>query len=514
MSAVAEPQQDDPRDRRRRAYVRASAEDAFGVSLENVLRNDGLRRALVRFLFDPRTEWSIMGLIVFSVALLVVEVSTQSSAPVSWLGSLATGERGSTFLWIDVAVSALFALEYGLKFWLAPRKGYFFTRHIIDLLAILPILRVFRIGRAIKLLRLFRLLRVMRVGGLLADRLTSWGAEARRHTAENLIISIYFAFSVVFGTVGILVFEKGAGSGFESLGDGLWWCLVTITTVGYGDKFPVTVGGRIVATVLMFIGLSFYALLTGLLSTMLIERSRREEGRGMDVTTLRDHIVVCSYNQQGPRLIADLLSARPGAHVVVVSEREDIELPTGAHVHHVRVDPTTPEALDASRIDEASVVVIMADDRPGRNSHDADARSILTVLAVERRRRDVHTIVELRHEENAVHARNAQVDEIVVSGAYTGTMLSHAAQFPGVSDVFHNLFEPGAGSVIAQVPLASADVGRPFSDVAARVMTSGDGAVLGYRRGEGLRLAPPPTTALMAGDSLVIVRAVRPPTEF
>ncbi len=234
----------------------------------------------------------------------------------------------------------------------------------------------------------------------------------------------------------------------------------------------------------------------------------------MDITTLRDHIVVCSYNPQAPRLIEDLLAARPGSHVVLVTERDDVEPPPGAHVHLVRLDPTSPEALDASRVEEASVVVVMADDRPGRSSHDADARSILTVLAVERRRREVHTFVELRHAENAVHARNANVDEIVVSGAYTGTMLSHAVQFPGVSAVFSNLFEPGSGSVIAQEPLSSSDVGRPFAELAGRLLADGHGAVLGYKRGEVVKLAPPPTTALMAGDALIVVRAVRNPLDF
>ena len=82
----------------------------------------------------------------------------------------------------------------------------------------------------------------------------------------------YLFLSVLFGTVGIMVFEKGVNESFVSIGDGLWWCIVTITTVGYGDMFPITVGGKIVAVSIMFVGLSFYALLTGTISTVLIER--------------------------------------------------------------------------------------------------------------------------------------------------------------------------------------------------------------------------------------------------
>jgi voltage-gated potassium channel len=511
---VSQPDLLSPEERRRRQYIRASAEDAYGCSLETVIADRPWRRAMVRFWYDPRVEWSVMGLIVLSVGLLVLEVGLGDTPSGGWLGATAHGRAREGFLWLDVFVSVLFAIEYFCKLSLAPRRGYFFSRHIIDLLAILPILRVFRLGRAIKLLRLFRLLRVMRVGGLVADRLQQWGDDARRNTADNLIVLIYFVFSVVFGTVGILVFEKGAGSGFETLGDGLWWCLVTITTVGYGDKFPITLGGRVVATLLMFIGLSFYALLTGLLSTMLIQRSRREEGKGMDVKTLNGHTVVFGYNAQVPRLVADLSQSRPGSHVVLVTERADAPDLPGAHAHRITLNPTDPGALDACNIDTASVVVVVADDAPGRSSHDADARAILTILAIERRRRDVHTIVELIHESNSVHAKNAHVDEIVVSGAFTGTMLSHAAQFPGVSDVFRNLFEPGSGSVIAQAPVPDAQVGRTFAEAATAWLEAGTGSLLGYRRGETVQLAPSAAVRLVAGDELIFVRAVRSATDF
>ena len=68
-------------------------------------------------------------------------------------------------------------------------------------------------------------------------------------------------------TVGILSLERGENEQSQHIGDGLWWTVVTLTTVGYGDKFPVTVGGKMLAIFLMFTGLSFFALITSFISS-------------------------------------------------------------------------------------------------------------------------------------------------------------------------------------------------------------------------------------------------------
>lgn len=485
---------------------RREIEEAMGESYEQLTRTTRVKRALFAFLYDARTELAILFLIVVSVALLIAEVAAPQRGPVGWLGGLSAGEVTGWFFWVDVALSLIFAAEYGLKLWLAPKKWYFVRHNWIDLLAILPILRIMRVGRALRLLRLFRLLRLMRLGPLIAQRLESISAELHARTAENVVIFIYLLFSLVFGTVGILVFEKGHDSGYQTLGDGLWWCIVTLTTVGYGDKFPVTTGGRFVATMVMFIGLSFYALLTGVLSSMLIDRSRREEGKGMDVLGLRDHIVVCGWNPNATRLVSDLRASDRNAHVVIVVNRDDVPRVLDPNVYYVRADPSTSDGMDKGRIDEARVAVIVADDSGGRSEQDVDARSVLTALAVERRNPRAHTIVELLNEDNVFHLENAGVDEIIISGAYTGTMLSQAVQFPGISDVFGDLFATGAGSQLVESELPVDLEGVAFSEASAELFRRGLGVLVGYRRGRSLDISPAADIELAGGDLVILMR--------
>lgn len=480
----------------------------LGVSPDELGRLTRTKRALADFLYEPRTEIAIFLMIVLSIGLLVFELAIPSQNAMQTSDSWLTGFQGETgwFFWLDVGFSLFFLVEYVLKLWVAPRKWYFVRTHWIDLLAILPILRVFRIGKAVRLLKLFRLLRILRIGRIMHQRASSISSEVQRRSAENMIVVVYLIFSLLFGTIGVLVFEKGTNPGFETLGDGLWWCVVTLTTVGYGDISPQTVGGKVVAAIIMFIGLSFYALLTGLLSSVIIERTRKSEAVGMDIASLQDHVVICGWNETGRRLVEDLLKSDKDPRVVVLYHTSTYPRLLHPHVHYLEEDPTTARGLGLARVKQASVAVVLPELKEGMREQDADARSILTILAVEQLNPGIHTIVELMNEENVYHVKNAGCDEVIVSGAYTGTMLSQAVQFPGVSDVFGDLFSPGKGSHLIDLPLGAEHRGKRFSEVSRSLFLEGKGILVGYRRRGELRLTPGEDEELGAGDRMILLR--------
>lgn len=480
----------------------------LGVNYTNVAAQSSFKRKLFEFIYDPRTELAIFALIVASVTMLVVEVSLPDRGPVGWLGSMSTKEITGWFFYLDMGFSLFFLAEYVIKLWIAPKKWYFVRHNWIDLLAILPILRVFRLGRAVRLLRLLRLLRLMRVGNIIHQRLSGLSDELQRRAAENLIIVVYMLFSMVFGTVGIMVFEKGHNPGFKDLGDGLWWCIVTLTTVGYGDLYPQTAGGKIVAGLIMFIGLSFYALLTGTLSSIIIERAQRNEAQNMEMTNMVDHVVICGWNETGRKLVSDLISSKEDPDIVILYTASQTPRLIDPNIHYVEKDATTAEGLEAARVAHARVAVVLPNQNDNRSSQDADARSILTILAIERLNNSIHTIVELLNEENVYHVRNAGCDEVIVSGSYTGTMLSQVVQFPGISDVFGSLFNPGEGSQVHESALPEALVGKSFAEASAQLFKDQQGILLGYRRAGELNISPRLDPQLKGGDTIIIIRQV------
>ncbi|MEL6347033.1 MAG: ion transporter, partial [Myxococcota bacterium] len=413
------------------------------------------------------------------------------------------------FFWADVLITVCFVIEYALKLLVAPRKWYFIRKNLLDLLAILPIMRIFRLGRAVRLFRLLRMLRIIRVGSVVERQFEKINAERQKFRMENTVIGAYLFFSLVFGTVGIMVFEKGADSGFNTLGDGLWWCVVTLTTVGYGDISPTTAGGKFVATIIMFIGLSFYALLTSTISTILIERARNNQDEEMEISTLEHHVVICGWNAHGLGLLQDLIPRPDAPHVVILTDN-DIPRVQHSRVFYILQDPSTARGLAAARVKHADVVVVLADPTWGTTQQDVDARTILTVLAVEQMRPAVHTIAELLNTDNIFHAHNAGVDEVMISGQFTGAMLSQAVQSPGMTDVVDALFQAGGETAFREGRLPAHLTGQRFQTAATRLLTDEHIIILGVRRGTQLHVAPREDIVLEADDQLIYLQ--RDPT--
>jgi voltage-gated potassium channel len=170
--------------------------------------------------------------------------------------------KGTTASAVDAAdwlIWALFVGEYGTKLYLAPDRRRFARTHLLDLAVIaIPIFRP---------LRLLRVLRVVPVvGRSLRDGRAILGRSGLRFTALVAVL-------VVFASAGLEVaFERTAkGSNIHDFGDALWWAISTVTTVGYGDRFPVSAAGRGVAVVLMLTGIAVFGAVTASIAAYFVE---------------------------------------------------------------------------------------------------------------------------------------------------------------------------------------------------------------------------------------------------
>ena len=171
-------------------------------------------------------------------------------------------------------LSALFALEYGIKLYLAPDRGRMVRTHVFDLaLIVLPFLRPLRAARVLRLIR----------AGAAAGRAA---VALRRVTARRGFRSFLLVVAVVITVGGVLMWlvERGVNETIHTPLDGIWWALVTTTTVGYGDIFPVTQEGRAVAAVMMLVGISLLSVVTANIAAYFIEE---EQG---DLVEIRDRL--------------------------------------------------------------------------------------------------------------------------------------------------------------------------------------------------------------------------------
>ena len=173
---------------------------------------------------------------------------------------------------IEIAIVLIFTVEYLLRLFVTDRRlRFIFSFYgIIDLVAILPFYVASGIDlRSIRIFRLFRLLRTLKIFryGKAAERF----AKAFLKVKEELVLFLMAtAFLLFFSSVGIYYFENSAQpEQFKSVFHCLWWAVATLTTVGYGDVYPITVGGRIFTSVIVIIGLGVVAVPAGLLASAL-----------------------------------------------------------------------------------------------------------------------------------------------------------------------------------------------------------------------------------------------------
>lgn len=208
----------------------------------------------------------------FDMGLLVAILMSISVVMLDTVDSVHE-KHGRLLLGFEIAFTILFTIEYGLRIACVPKKwAYIFSFYgIIDLLAILPTYFFFVPGaqdsavfRALRLIRVFRVLKLARFVAE-ADLL----AEILLASRQKMIVflSVMAIIVVLMGTL-IYEIEGGrAGSDIKSIPEGMYWAIVTLTTVGYGDFVPHTVLGRILAAFMMILGYAMIVVPVGIFTT-------------------------------------------------------------------------------------------------------------------------------------------------------------------------------------------------------------------------------------------------------
>ena len=198
------------------------------------------------------TEWPLAGVAVLFLILYAWEIIADLSGP--------TAEVVEAIIW---GTWIIFIADYIVNLVLATERWRWFRRHIPDLLIVaLPMLRPLRLLRLVTLLTILN----RTAGSAFRGRVVVYVAGAA-------------ALLVFVASLAVLDAERGAaGSSIETFGDALWWAFVTVTTVGYGDFFPVTFEGRLIAVGLMLGGIALLGVVTATIASWIVEKvAQREE---------------------------------------------------------------------------------------------------------------------------------------------------------------------------------------------------------------------------------------------
>jgi voltage-gated potassium channel len=173
---------------------------------------------------------------------------------------------------IDNAICAFFIFESVVRFFQAKNKWAFLKWGWIDVVSSVPTMDFMRAGRLVRLVRLLRILRAFRSTRHLIAYVFRNKAKGAFTTVATVAVLM-----VLFSAVAILQVENDPNSNIKTAEDALWWAYTTVTTVGYGDKYPVTTEGRLVAAALMTTGCGLFGTFTGFVASWFVTAKESEK---------------------------------------------------------------------------------------------------------------------------------------------------------------------------------------------------------------------------------------------
>ncbi len=303
----------------------------------------------------------------------------------------------------------------------------------------------------------------------------------RRLQAEDIPrLFLYFVALLFLADFWVVYFERGTNPAFENYGDGLWWALVTVTTIGYGDTFPITTQGRIVGGIVILFGIGLVGLFMGKISAVLVER-RIREGRGLnDAKHLLDHYVILGHKADMAGFISGILRVNvnlPNERLVVISQADETvieELRVAfAGVLFLRGDIVDPMAIQRANVANAARVLVLADESLTRSDQEKDARTVMAVMTVKSIAPEVYTCAEVIDSKYDEHLRLAKCDEVILSREYSRFLLVSATVSEGISRVLHEMLDLSDLKGLQTTDIPTEFVGRPFADLRLHMQSKG-----------------------------------------
>lgn len=259
---------------------------------------------------------------------------------------------------------------------------------------------------------------------------------------------------LAIGAFGLHYFEQT-----PTLLDALWWSFVTITTVGYGDVTPTTLGGRVIGVVVMVFGIGLLGMFTATVASIFVE-AKLKETKGLKAVKVAGHFIVCGWNDKVKEIIEEMRADKITESRPIVLIADQAEKPLeNPNVHFVSGEVDT-ETLKKANLSEAAVVMIISDDR--LDSQSSDAKVIFNTLAIRTLHTNIYICAEIRGPQNREHCNRAGANEIVVIGALSSHLLVQAALDHGITHFISDLLSNRTGSNLYKIVPPQHLIGQDF----------------------------------------------------
>jgi voltage-gated potassium channel len=310
---------------------------------------------------------------------------------------------------------------------------------------------------------------------------------------SNVTLALVVIGILAVSSFGAYFFEIGVNDGFKSLWDTVWWTIVTLTTVGYGDKYPITLGGKFVGIIMMVLGVATVGIVTGRIASFLVDKQIKARGGLIVVEKMKGHFIICGWKNELENILENILRANrhlKASDIVLISEADPEKvdhirsIPKFKYLKYLKGDYIDEKVLQRANVKGASTALVLADVSRQYSEQEVDSRTVMTVITIDSLNKNIYTCAELIDEKFEKYLKLANCDEIILTRELNKVLIANAASASGISHIATELLSPERKCLDTSV-FPNRFVGKPFAELSAFFKDSKQDIVIGLLENTG-----------------------------
>ena len=312
--------------------------------------------------------------------------------------------------------------------------------------------------------------------------------DSFRSSKLGLPLTFLFVFIALSGLL-VLAFEMSANEQFGSFMDAFWWAVITFSTTGYGDKVPITMGGRLIAVLSIFLGIGAMSFLSGTMASLFVDRNARARRGLMEFRRLKNHIIICGWKDHMLDILLEILNLNSNlsSQELVIISNVDSERIEEIKKHKVlkglrfvRGDYFAEPSLARSNLGRARKVIVLADTLESAGPAEVDSKTVMAVMTIRNMAKDVYICAELLEQKYEQYLKQAMCDEIILIRQYGRLLLANSSSSSGISHIIHKMLAlPDGGSKLDTCEIPERFVGQAYSEFKSFISGTGRKISLG-----------------------------------
>ncbi len=283
----------------------------------------------------------------------------------------------------------------------------------------------------------------------------------------------------------LAVEHQKAGSDIKNFFDAIWWSLVTITTVGYGDLVPKTFWGRIIGIVFIFLGFTIFSTFTAFIASTFIDRKIKER-KGLNKIRERNHILICGWNASAKKILDFISKLDPAEipNIVLINELDESKFSAFQNhypdldIKFINGDFTNQEVLLKGNVKEAQHIILLYDESKP-NSSPSDERTIIASHNIAYLKLKGKITMQLYDEKYLPNIRRDMVQNVIIFDDVGGNLLANSTINPAVPDFIQEILKFSDGKGFKEVDIPNEFVTKTFAELTEFLKKERDLILLG-----------------------------------